>query len=118
MEGVNSGNTYGYYDMDDNCLGYAQEQLLESDTLERAYYIVFLDAEGNIARDYLATEKGNYLIDFDGYKIGEGKAALEGFFSDDYVVPVSTDEGTEVDPKDKLALCLRLNFYFMSDYSD
>lgn len=47
MEGVNSGNTYGYYDMDDNCLGYAQERILESDTLERAYYIVFLDAEGN-----------------------------------------------------------------------
>ena len=58
------------------------------------------------------------LMDFDGNKIGEGKAELEGFFSDDYVVTVSTDEGTEVDLKDKLALCLRLNFYFMSDYSD
>ena len=80
MEGVNSGNTYGYYDMDDNCLGYAQERILESDTLERAYYIVFLDAEGNVARDYLATEKGNYLMDFDGNKVGEGKAELESFF--------------------------------------
>lgn len=118
MEGVNSGNTYGYYDMDDNCLGYAQEQLLESDTLERDYYIVFLDAEGNIARDYLATEKGNYLMDFDGNKIGEGKAELESFFSDDYVVTVSADEGTEVDLKGKLALCIRLSNDFMSDYSD
>ena len=24
LEGVNSGTTYAYYDMDDNCLGYAQ----------------------------------------------------------------------------------------------
>lgn len=118
IEGVNSGNTYGYYDMDDNCLGYAQERILESDTLERAYYIVFLDAEGNVARDYLATEKGNYLMDFDGNKVGEGKAELESFFSDDYVVTVSADEGTEVDLKDKLALCIRLSNDFMSDYSD
>ena len=118
MEGVNSGNTYGYYDMDDNCLGYAQERILESDTLERAYYIVFLDAEGNVARDYLATEKGNYLMDFDGNKVGEGKAELESFFSDDYVVTVSADEGTEVDLKDELALCIRRSDDFMSDYSD
>ncbi|MEI3191712.1 MAG: hypothetical protein V8S36_05635 [Lachnospiraceae bacterium] len=42
----------------------------------------------------------------------------KSFFSDDYVVTVSTDEGTEVDLKDKLALCMRLSIYFMSDYSD
>ena len=77
-----------------------------------------LDAEGNVARDYLATEKGNYLMDFDGNKVGEGKAELESFFSDDYVVTVSADEGTEVDLKDKLALCIRLSNDFMSDYSD
>ena len=39
-------------------------------------------------------------------------------FSDDYVVTVSADEGTEVDLKDKLALCIRLSNDFMSDYSD
>lgn len=71
-----------------------------------------------VARDYLATEKGNYLMDFDGNKVGEGKAELESFFSDDYVVTVSADEGTEVDLKDKLALCIRLSNDFMSDYSD
>ena len=46
------------------------------------------------------------------------KAELESFFSDDYVVTVSADEGTEVDLKDKLALCIRLSNDFMSDYSD
>ena len=84
----------------------------------RSFSIVFLDAEGNVSRDYLASEKGNYLMDFDGNKVGEGKAELESFFSDDYVVTVSADEGTEVDLKDKLALCIRLSNDFMSDYSD
>ena len=50
LEGVNSGTTYAYYDMDDNCLGYAQTRIMETDGLEHDWYIVFLDADGNISR--------------------------------------------------------------------
>lgn len=82
MDGVNSGSTYGYYDMDDNCLGYAQDRIIETDALERDYYMVFLDAEGNPREDYLAEEKGRYLYDYDGNVIGEGYADMDSFFSD------------------------------------
>ena len=110
MEGVNSGSTYGYYDMDDNCLGYAQDRIIETDALERDYYMVFLDAEGNPREDYLAEEKGRYLYDYDGNVIGEGYADMDSFFSDACHVEVQTD--TEMNFMDKFAMYMRLFFEY------
>lgn len=110
MEGVNSGSTYGYYDLDDNCLGYAQDRIIETDALEREYYMVFLDAEGNPREDYLAEEKGRYLYDYDGNVIGEGYADMDSFFSDACHVEVQTD--TEMNFMDKFAMYMRLFFEY------
>lgn len=43
-EGVLPGTTYGYYDKDGNCLGYAQEQITTT-SRGRGCYIMFLDTE-------------------------------------------------------------------------
>ena len=110
VDGVNSGSTYGYYDMDDNCLGYAQDRIIETDALERDYYMVFLDAEGNPREDYLAEEKGRYLYDYDGNVIGEGYADMDSFFSDACHVEVQTD--TEMNFMDKFAMYMRLFFEY------
>ena len=43
QEGVNSGSTLGFYDMDDNCLGYAQERV--DPNWDNAYIVYFLDPD-------------------------------------------------------------------------
>ena len=43
QEGVNSGSTLGFYDMDDNCLGYAQERV--DPKWDNAYIVYFLDPD-------------------------------------------------------------------------
>ena len=52
VEGVKTGSTYGYYDMNDNCLGYGQERVITPEGGEEAWYIQFLDADGNPKEDY------------------------------------------------------------------
>ena len=43
QEGVNSGSTLGFYDMDGNCLGYAQERV--DANWDNAYIVYFLDPD-------------------------------------------------------------------------
>ena len=43
IDGVIAGTTYGYYDENNQCLGYAQKRLFENENLEREYYLVFMD---------------------------------------------------------------------------
>ena len=43
QEGVNSGSTLGFYDIDDNCLGYAQERV--DPNWDNAYIVYFLDPD-------------------------------------------------------------------------
>ena len=50
IDGVIAGTTYGYYDENNQCLGYAQKRLFENENLEREYYLVFMDADGNPKR--------------------------------------------------------------------
>ena len=45
IDGVIAGTTYGYYDENNQCLGYAQKRLFENENLEREYYLVFMDAD-------------------------------------------------------------------------
>ena len=116
LEGVNSGTTYAYYDMDDNCLGYAQTRIMETDGLEHDWYIVFLDADGNIRADYLTDERCHYVMDFDGNVLGTC-SATEETFSDKYEVKVQMNEGEQMDLMDKVAICRQLAHWYAFDHS-
>ena len=120
VEGVISGNTYGYYDMDDNCLGYAQEQILETDTLERDWYTVFMDADGN-PKDYLADKDMMRIFDYDGNVIATGSFSFGDFFHyDEYTIELKEEEGSEgkMDFGDKMCAFLRIDYKVNSDHGD
>ena len=118
VEGVISGNTYGYYDMNDNCLGYAQKQILETDTLERDWYTVFMDADGK-PKDYLADDDIMRIFDYDGNVIAMGSFSFGGFFHyDEYTIELKEEEGSErkMDFGDKMCAFLRIRYKVNSDY--
>ena len=75
-EGVLPATTYGYYDKDGNCLGYAQEQVTRT-SRGKDYYIMFLDTEWNLL-PYYSSEDGDILYNEDGRVVGRGDAGLEG----------------------------------------
>ena len=104
---VTAGTTYGYYDENNRCLGYAQERLFENENLEREYYLVFMDADGN-PKDYLAEEHGKELYNYDGSQIGSGKADHKGYFLKECYTEIDTDPGVSVDAVDKMAMYLQL----------
>ena len=107
IDGVISGTTYGYYDENNQCLGYAQKRLFENENLEREYYLIFLDADGN-PKAYLAEEHGKELYDYDGNQIGSGKADLKGYIGEKCYTEIDTDPGVSVDAMDKMAMYLQL----------
>lgn len=107
IDGMISGTTYGYYDENNQCLGYAQKRLFENENLEREYYLIFLDADGN-PKDYLAEEHGEELYDYDGNQIGSGKADLKGYIGEKCYTEIDTDPGVSVDAMDKMAMYLQL----------
>lgn len=107
IDGVIAGTTYGYYDENNRCLGYAQERLFENENLEREYYLVFMDADGNL-KDYLAEERGEELYDYEGNQIGSGKAELKGYIGEKCYFEIDTETGVSVDAVDKMAMYLQL----------
>lgn len=107
IDGVIAGTTYGYYDENNRCLGYAQERLFENENLEREYYLVFMDADGN-PKDYLAEEHGEELYDYEGNQIGSGKADLKGYIGEKCYFEIDTEPGVSVDAVDKMAMYLQL----------
>ncbi len=107
IDGVISGTTYGYYDENNQCLGYAQKRLFENENLEREYYLVFLDADGN-PKDYLAEEHGEELYDYEGNQIGSGKADLKGYIGEKCYFEIDSEPGVSVDTVDKMAMYLQL----------
>ena len=48
-----SATTYGFYDADDTCIGYAQEQAVKGEGGD--YYICYMDADGN-PKDYYSNQ--------------------------------------------------------------
>ena len=82
-EDYSPGTTYGYYDADGNCLGYAQQRGMGQDG-DYTYYIYFMDAEGNL-RPYFIEENGYYAWDEDGETIatGDWDADFRPAFMDD-----------------------------------
>ena len=101
VEGIVSGTTYGYYDMDDTCLGYSQEQVIDG-----AFFMAFLDADGN-RKDYLASEDGTVLFDSSFNVIGRAKGH-HSILGSDCEITVTMEDGVtqEVDLKDKLAMTM------------
>ena len=107
IDGVIAGTTYGYYDENNQCLGYAQKRLFENENLEREYYLIFMDADGN-PKDYLAEEHGEELYDYEGNQIGSGKADLKGYIGEKCYFEIDTEPGVSVDAVDKMAMYLQL----------
>lgn len=107
IDGVIAGTTYGYYDENNQCLGYAQKRLFENENLEREYYLVFMDADGNL-KDYLAEERGEEFYDYEGNQIGSGKAELKGYIGEKCYFEIDTETGVSVDAVDKMAMYLQL----------
>lgn len=107
IDGVIAGTTYGYYDENNQCLGYAQKRLFENENLEREYYLVFMDADGNL-KDYLAEERGEELYDYEGNQIGSGKAELKGYIGEKCYFEIDTEPDVSVDAVDKMAMYLQL----------
>ena len=121
VEGVISGTTYGYYDMDDNCLGYGQKRVITPEGGEKAWYIQFLDADGNVREDYYAIEDGTILLDSERNVIArvDGKIDMIGSgCTINFVVEDGVDQ--EVDIKDKIVMTMptfnELQRYYLDNY--
>ena len=121
VEGVKTGSTYGYYDMDDNCLGYGQERVITPEGGEEAWYIQFLDADGNPKEDYYATEDGTMLLDSEGNVIARVDGSIDMTGSGctiNFVMEDGVDQ--EVDIKDKIVMTMpkfdKLKRYYLDNY--
>ena len=111
--------TYGYYDADGNCLGYAQEQYLDTMDGDREPFLVFLDSDGE-EMDYCSSKGGTILFDWDGSPVGKGHIGVDciGFFrrvyTNIYRTTFYTDPEAQltVDFMDRMAMFKKLQ----SDY--
>lgn len=107
-----AGTTYGYYDADGNCLGYAQKRGMGEDG-EYTYNFYFMDAEGNL-KPYSIGENGYYAWDADGNVIATGDWGSDFFkislMNDDCHVQIdmAEDASTQMDFMDKMVMYLRL----------
>ncbi len=108
-----TSTTYGYYDMQDQCLGYAQLRLLE----DNEYYFVFLDAEGK-RKDYYADEDTKIIYNADKEQIGTVTAEIESYFAKLFHIEIdTTGSDTEVAFMDKMVLYSR-NAFLLDDLCD
>mgnify|MGYP000054842378 CR=1 FL=1 len=104
-----AGNTYGYYDADGNCLGYAQLRSMQQDD---EYYYYFMDAEGNL-KNYRIEENGYYAWDNDGNVIatGDWHSDFRISFMDDAChvqIDMKDDATTQMDFMDKMVMYILL----------
>lgn len=118
LPGEAMGSTYGIFDANDNGIAYVQERLMETDVFPRAYYLVFLDVDGN-PTGYLADEEGKNVYDFDGNLVCTGSAQMNGVLGTDYNVEITMEPGTDaqIDFAYKLGLYAKLYYDLRSWYS-
>ena len=117
VEGVITGTTYGYYDSNDNCLGYAQKRYIET-VYGTDYYMVFLDAEGN-PKGYYSDEYGKVMYDYDGNIIAFGSADKNGILTDKCHVEIDMEQSDkQVDFMDKMIMYIKLFYNLESIYLD
>ena len=115
-EGVSTATTYGYYDKEGNCLGYAQKQCREMPG-GYDYYMMFLDTEWN-PLPYYSSEDGEALYDENGSVVGTGYAGKEGIslfqklYTNVYRTVLETDEdaGVELDFMYRMAMMEGLQY--------
>ena len=102
-EGYVTAATYGYYDENDNCLGYAQERIVRNE----GDYIYFMDADGNL-RDYCMEETGEYVIDMDGNVIARADSRADAIGNGCYI-QIDMEEGCDMqmDFMDKMAMYIQ-----------
>ena len=109
-EGVITATTYGYYDKEGSCLGYAQKQCREMPG-GYDYYMMFLDTEWN-PLPYYSSEDGETLYDENGSVVGTGYAGKEGvslfrkLYTNVYrtVLETDRDAGVELDFMYRMAM--------------
>lgn len=111
-EDYSPGNTYGYFDAEGNCLGYAQRRgyKLEDGDYTDNYY--FMDAEGNL-RDYCIHVNGYYAWDSEGNLIAKGDWYPDfrlAFMNDACHVEIDMEEdaAVQMDFMDKMVMYIRL----------
>lgn len=109
-EGVIPATTYGYYDKEGSCLGYAQKQCREMPG-GYDYYLMFLDTEWN-PLPYYSSVDGETLYDENGSVVGTGYAGKEGvslfrkLYTNVYRTVLETDQdaGVELDFMYRMAM--------------
>lgn len=109
-EGVIPATTYGYYDKEGSCLGYAQKQCREMPG-GYDYYLMFLDTEWN-PLPYYSSVDGETLYDENGSVVGTGYAGKEGvslfrkLYTNVYrtVLETDRDAGVELDFMYRMAM--------------
>jgi len=117
IEGVITATTYGYYDSNDNCLGYAQKRYIET-VYGDDYYIVFLDSQGN-PKGYYSDEDGTVMYDYDGNILASGSADKNGIFTDKCHVEIDMEQSDkQIDFMDKMAMYMGLFYDLDHIYSD
>lgn len=98
-----TASTFGFYDENDNCLGYAQKRGSRIDD-SHAYYYYFMDADKNL-KDYRMEENGEYFIDEDDNVIARADSAMD-FTGNTCHIQIDMEEGfdTQIDFMDKLVM--------------
>ena len=74
-----SGTTYGYYDASGTCLGYAQEQYVDT-SYGKDTRLIFLDVD-ETPLDYQSSRSGRILYDENDEEIGSGKIGRSVFLT-------------------------------------
>lgn len=98
--------TYGYYDENDQCLGYAQKRAIKGDE-SHAYYFYFMDAEQNL-KDYRMEENGEYFTDMDGNMLA-GADSGEDVVGNGCHIQIDMEEGCDmqIDFMDKMEMYIQ-----------
>ncbi len=102
-EQYTSGNTFGFYDENGNCLGYAQERVLQND-VGSGFCYYFMDESQNL-KDYRMEETGRYFIDMDGNVLASADSAMD-FGGSTCHIQINMEDGcdTQIDFMDKLVM--------------
>ena len=113
------GTTYGYYDADGDCIGYAQDRYLDTMDGEKDSFLIFLDTDGE-EMGYCSSKGGTILFDWDGSPVGKGYTGVDGigffrrFYTNIYKTTFYTDPEARltVDFMDRMAMFKQMQ----SDY--
>lgn len=97
--------TYGYYDENNNCLGYSQLRLMKGDG--ETSYVYFIDADNNL-KDYCMEETGAYVIDMDGNVIATADSGAD-VIGNGCHIQIEMEEGCDMqmDFMDKMAMYIQ-----------